>query len=190
MLSSVIAILLASRTAGMWFSVAICAGILFAVCGAAGLVEGSGIGCDSWTFLSKICDEEAEEMRVDEEVGENWRECGGGEDGENDLIGDVGEEGCDNGGEIGLTPTDDVEIGAGTGEVMLFLSVGFNIGLVLCESGGEIVPAPSLLLSSLMRRALPPGEVSRDICPTRFICSRFMKESIASLEYGFGGVIS
>lgn len=123
-------------------------------------------------------------MRVDEEVGENWRGCGGGEDGENDLI---GEEGCDNGGEIGLTPTDDVEIGAG-GEVMLFLSVGFNIGLVLCESGGEIVPAPSLLLSSLVRRVLLPGEVSRDIFPTRFICSRFMEESIAFLDCGFSVV--
>ena len=111
-------------------------------------------------------------MRCDEEVGENWRECGGGEDGEIDLIGDVGEEGCDNGGESGLSPAD-VEIGAGTDEVVLFLSVGFNIGLVLCESGGEIVPAASLL-SSLRRRVLPPGEVSRDICSSRLSLVRFI----------------
>lgn len=44
MLPSVIAILLASNTAGMWFSVAICAGILLAVAGAAGLEAGSGKG--------------------------------------------------------------------------------------------------------------------------------------------------
>ena len=113
-------------------------------------------------------------MRVDEEVGENWRECGGGEDGENDFMGDVGDEGCDSGGEIGFTPTDDVEIGAGTDEVMLVLSVGFSIGLVLCESGGEIVPAHSLLLSSRMKRVLPPGEVSRDICPSGFSRVRFI----------------
>ena len=125
-------------------------------------------------------------MRVDEEVGENWREFCGGEDGEIDLIGDVGEEGCDNGGESGLTPTGDVEIGAGTDEVMLFLSVGFNIGLALCESGGEIVP---LLLSSRTRR---PGEVPRDICSSRLSCVRciipWMTVSIAFIVCGFGGV--
>lgn len=54
MLPSVIAILLASRTAGMWFSVAMCAGILLAVGGAAGLDVGNGNGWDSCTFLSKI----------------------------------------------------------------------------------------------------------------------------------------
>jgi len=111
------AMLLASSTAGIWFSVAICAGILLAVGGAAEFVEGTGMGCDSCTFLSNICDDEAEEIRVDGDVDENWRAWGGGEGGEIDLIGEVGEEGCDNGGEIGFAPADDVEIGAGTEEV-------------------------------------------------------------------------
>lgn len=42
MLPSVMAILLASSTAGIWFSVAICAGILLAVGGAAEFAGGSG----------------------------------------------------------------------------------------------------------------------------------------------------
>lgn len=84
------------------------------------------------------------------EVDTNWRECGGGEGGEIARIGDVGDEGWDNGGEIGFIPVDDVEIGAGTDEVIFVAPTGFNAGLAFSEFGGEMLAASSGLLLSPM----------------------------------------
>jgi hypothetical protein len=108
-------------------------------------------------------------------VDANWRALGGGEGGEIDLMGEVGDEGCDNGGEMGLRPAALVDIGAGTEEVgFLSESTGFSAGLVFSEAGGEIVPSPSpmtFFFSKFRIPVLPPGDGDAD--PSVLVLSLF-----------------
>ena len=156
MLPSVIAMLLASSTAGIKFSVAMWAGILLAAVGEEEFAVATGSGCDSCTFLSKIWDDVVDEMRFGGDVDVNWRELGGGDGGEIDLMGD---EGCDNGGEMGLL-TALVDIGAGTEEAVPFWetapSTGFRVGLAVSEAGGEMVPTSSPITLFFSRSRIPP----------------------------------